>query len=349
LCIAIALLWIFPATRVIGCIALGLIALLFVVRYYVRRKKVAPKPYPQTGNSKSVFIKLTIFATVGFMLFGIGKFALSTEAVLITDAPVQILEATRHDTYASIKVAPNEDTEPNIFYRVLLDNGLIKVSYDVSWDVLEIDIGKVKELSHHLSQDELTALASYPSYSVAYYQVAHTYPISWALFPALVLFLVCLFFIPGWLKEKTARGDVYDKIREDLKKALLSIDRTCKQYNDENEANRELTGILVSLGYTAYYNWYLRDLGRSVDIFLPRFRVIIEGKLDPQQTDIDRLVGQVSFFKQCSYRVFIVVFGFLDYRLVARIYDEVIYPSNNAVFLIKLRGEPIRRRRDRWG
>jgi hypothetical protein len=126
---------------------------------------------------------------------------------------------------------------------------------------------------------------------------------------AIVLSIVIIFLISKWNANKTTINslrlqvfnsvDSYSKIEQAYKQAtsqlisqhiqqaLLQMDKTCKYYNEEDEANRELCTCLNLLGHSAAYHSNINN--RIVDIYLDN--VIIEGKLDPKQSDIDRLIG----------------------------------------------------------
>jgi len=99
-------------------------------------------------------------------------------------------------------------------------------------------------------------------------------------------------------------------------KVLCQMDRTCGFYNDEDEANRELTTGLSLLGYNAQYHYNVTDR-RTVDIFVDD--TIIEGKLDPNTSDVDRLIGQITDYMNLPHRIFIVLYGQVSGQVLERI------------------------------
>ncbi len=119
---------------------------------------------------------MRILLTLGIvgLITGLGIYFFETENVEVEDVPVNVVEATRYtkmgfiseDYYAEIKVEPTTATKPKMTYLLLLDNGITKGEYKVSWEQLEIDIHKVKTVTNKISQDEYAALEMQPNYKV---------------------------------------------------------------------------------------------------------------------------------------------------------------------------------------
>ena len=118
----------------------------------------------------------------------------------------------------------------------------------------------------------------------------------------------------------------------ELYKALSAMDKVHDSYDNEDEANRELTACLNVMGHTAIYHYGL-DNGRTTDIFVDNV-AIIEGKLDPNPTDIDRLIGQVDDYANYNYKIYIILYGFVDKPLINRINSQIVARYHDQVSLI---------------
>ncbi len=125
---------------------------------------------------------------------------------------------------------------------------------------------------------------------------------------------------------KSLFGDIY--------RALNIMDKTCNFYKEEDEANRELTTCLNLCGHVANYHQQL-DNGRTVDLFVDDF-ALVEGKLDPNLAEIDRLIGQVLDYFDYPYFIYIVVYGMIDDVSVQRIQTRLINVHPEKVDLIYL-------------
>jgi hypothetical protein len=115
--------------------------------------------------------------------------------------------------------------------------------------------------------------------------------------------------------------------------SLSQMDKTCDFFTDEDEASRELTTCLNLLGHNAIYHYAIRS-GRTVDIFLDN--IIIEAKLNPKQSDIDRLIGQVGDYLTFPYAIYIVLYGQTDPAFIARIQSQIVDPHPDRVSLVYL-------------
>ncbi len=120
---------------------------------------------------------------------------------------------------------------------------------------------------------------------------------------------------------------------EDISQSLFQMDSIYKYYTDENEANRELTISLKIIGHNAKYQYTIDN--RIIDIFVDN--TIIEGKLDPNQGDIDRLIGQVEDYCKLPYTIYIVLYGFVSQNIISRIDNLIINKHPQQVVLIYLK------------
>lgn len=138
------------------------------------------------------------------------------------------------------------------------------------------------------------------------------------------------------------KEDDNDTIGEHIDDALEIMDYTHKWYNDEEEANRELVSVLKAQGLNDVVYQHNLSNGRTVDIKIGD--VIIECKLSPDTSDVDRLIGQLREYTKHSDEVHVVIFGQLDSNAKERIEDEIEDRYKNHVFLNYL-DSPKRQRR----
>jgi hypothetical protein len=124
-----------------------------------------------------------------------------------------------------------------------------------------------------------------------------------------------------------------EEIHHILLQALKAMDDTHYKFNDENEANRELVSCLKMQGQEAEYQPFLGN-GRTADATLNG--VIIEGKLNPTQSDIDRLYGQISGYLKYNRHIHIVVYGYLDRWSKDRLQRDILDKYPKQVFLTYL-------------
>jgi hypothetical protein len=125
-----------------------------------------------------------------------------------------------------------------------------------------------------------------------------------------------------------------EAIRSSLCRSIQHMDDTCNFYTDENEANRELTSCLKVLGHHALYQHAL-DNHRTVDIFIDGC-AIVEGKLDPQQGDTDRLIGQIEDYTKSPYHIYVVIYGKTSNTTLDRITNQILNKYPAKVSLIHL-------------
>jgi hypothetical protein len=133
--------------------------------------------------------------------------------------------------------------------------------------------------------------------------------------------------------KRQRRKVITSDIDETLRRALQIMDSTAKWYGNEDEANRELVTCLKSLNVDATYGYKLPN-GRTADARVGG--VLIEGKLSPDTTEVDRLIGQLSDYTQYGNRVNVVIYGQLDKEARRRIENEIQSRYLNRVFLTYL-------------
>lgn len=127
----------------------------------------------------------------------------------------------------------------------------------------------------------------------------------------------------------------------DIYKSLCQMDTTHSIYYNENEANRELTTCLKLQGHNAVYNYRLNN--RPIDIFVDNS--IIEGKLEPQNSEIDRLIGQTTDFLTTPCHIYIILYGTTRIETINRIKSQIINVHSDRVNLLYLQN-PQRCRRE---
>jgi len=131
---------------------------------------------------------LLVLGALGLIVC-LGLYFGKTETILVKDVPVKIGKATKYigqsfftKYYATeMQVEPTAVTKPNITYLLVLDNGIIKGEYKVSWSQLEIDIHKLKNITRKISQDEYTALDIRPQFKTDIFEVKPQHHISGCL------------------------------------------------------------------------------------------------------------------------------------------------------------------------
>jgi len=94
------------------------------------------------------------------------------------------------------------------------------------------------------------------------------------------------------------------------------LDRTHSWFHDEDEANRELVSVLRAWKFDALYHPELTS-GRTADAYFNGS--LVEGKLNPHNSEIDRLVGQVEEYVLYPYFVHVVIYGDVSEQVLKRI------------------------------
>jgi len=120
----------------------------------------------------------------------------------------------------------------------------------------------------------------------------------------------------SWARTRQYRSDI-NKI---VYKALENIDSLHRNFNDENEANKQLFISLKSMCpklhviyEPSYYDENIGDLQIG--------NTVIEGKLDLKyKRDVDRLIGQIQFcYSYTPFKMIVVGYGYLDNFAIERI------------------------------
>jgi hypothetical protein len=128
---------------------------------------------------------------------------------------------------------------------------------------------------------------------------------------------------------------IYDsnKICEYLKVALNKMDTTANYYRDEHEANHELVSTLKGMDVDSYYSYDLPN-GQRGDAKV--MGALVEGKLSPNSSEIDRLLRQIFGYMQYVNIMYIVIYGQLTENARFYIENEISSKYSNRVYLITL-------------
>jgi hypothetical protein len=117
------------------------------------------------------------------------------------------------------------------------------------------------------------------------------------------------------------------------------MDGTHTIYRDEESANIEMTNCLKLYGHIATYPATKLN-GRTADICVDKY-AIIEGKLDPNRSEIDRLIGQTLDYLKSPHYIFIVIYGKISQIQLERINDDLCEKYPDRIELVYLK-EPQR-------
>jgi len=123
-------------------------------------------------------------------------------------------------------------------------------------------------------------------------------------------------------------------VGEHLYQSLCIMDGTYANFRDEECANIELTNCLKILGHDALYP-APRSNGRTADISIDNY-AIVEGKLDPNRSEIDRLIGQTLDYLKTPYHIYIIIYGKVGQTQLDRINDDLCDKYPNRIDLIYL-------------
>lgn len=295
------------------------------------------------------------------------------EPVSVAYNPVALVSPPQnYGDYIEVKLSPTTTIKPDQTYRVILSNNVTQVSYNVTWSKLEIDIRKVKVERDNISIDENIAWQQRTKYNISIYEMIPQHNV-WFILLGILLFIV--FISPVIYKPirklintQKSNGDLQKKqskvqpmpplpidiiverqpeikslpspppsentiVKDALEKALKAIDKTHKWFKDEDEANRALTSCLKAMGFNdATYHYNLGNK-RVADVFFEQS--IIEGKLNPTQSDIDRLMGQLIAYLKFPFDIHIVIYGYIDNSLLEQL-NEIIMKFPKKIFLTYL-------------
>jgi hypothetical protein len=149
--------------------------------------------------------------------------------------------------------------------------------------------------------------------------------------------IIFLAFLIGlsikWLRKLIRRKYTVSDTSNNLEKALMIMDSTAKWYDDEDEANRELVTCLRTLKLDAEYGYNLPN-GRTADARVGSG--LVEGKLSPDTSEVDRLLGQLKEYIPYGDKLHIVIYGILSDDARRRIENEISQRYLGKVFLIAL-------------
>jgi len=174
------------------------------------------------------------------------------------------------------------------------------------------------------------------------------------IFVSVILLALIIWLVRKYLKHRKFEQDIeYElQMRERLSSqidkyingALEIMDGYAKWYNNEEEANKELILLLKSKGLDATYQFELGD-GIVADGKVGDF--LIEGKLDPGKSEIDRLIGQLESYSRYPYKVNVVIYGKIDIDQLRRITEHIDKHYPGKVFLSNLDSPNRRGRQNR--
>ena len=298
--------------------------------------------------------KLFLVLVIGVpLMFGIFMYNTETRYNISTEEPIITQRLLDKEGTLSYLVNPTENTLADTDYAFVVDNSVWSWVFNVSWSQLELNIGKPKMVSRVLTPDELIAFNMNGYYPVTHYTVDKAHNPVWLFitsFPALALGTLYIKKKKLFKRKRSviapfnSTGTIardYEKIRnpelcvvrDSIVDALRMMDSTRRYYVDEDEANRELVSCLKMRGYDAVYQHYLGN-GRTCDAFTSN--TIIEGKLDPNQADIDRLLGQLNDYYKTNSNIAIVLYGNVaDTKALVRI-SEIVRTDPNRLALVYL-------------
>jgi hypothetical protein len=303
----------------------------------------------------SAVITLLIVPSFVFIFVGIIVYFTSTSFTLVQDNPVTIIASKLGENRNTIdfQFLPISTAKSDITYLLKVDNGFYKQEFKISWNQLELNIDKIKTVTKTLSTDEVTAIQRRPNYVLVVYEIKHNRPILWIICPIVAFTLL-------WVLSSKTRSNISPKptintispindkpppkpkpkkIQKILLKCLRAMDKTHKWYVDENEANRELVSILNSHKYKATYQYPLEN-GQIADAFTKNS--IIEGKLCPTKSDVDRLIVQVTDYSTTPYDIHIVIYGRVENDYQLRRIKQLVINNPKRVFLTYFPGLRIR-------
>jgi hypothetical protein len=160
--------------------------------------------------SKTLLILGLVGLVVGFVLYlqGTVLVEVSSPPVVIDKYTLSIQQGFFSDAhYCKIQVTPTSEAEPDTNYLLVMDNGMVRQSYKVSWSQLELDIHKPKTLTNKISQDEYTALGMQSAHLTAF-EMSPERRMLW-LVPGIVLLgMFVLSYVLSRRKiSETGRGD----------------------------------------------------------------------------------------------------------------------------------------------
>jgi hypothetical protein len=182
-------------------IVIAILAFIFIFKH---RSKILPlenEPFenPIQKFKKGIlilgaFIALILTISMCFTYFN------ATNSIENKSTPVIVNKPTLYKTESMITVLPTSRTIPDQQYEIVIDVGIIKQHYFVSWNKLEIDITKSKILSSKISEDEYTALSGRP-YTTKIFDIVYIHNILY-IFGAILFFVLFVVFYVIFCRNK---------------------------------------------------------------------------------------------------------------------------------------------------
>jgi len=160
----------------------------------------------------------------------------------------------------------------------------------------------------------------------------------------IAIFILVGFVIYWQVKKYVERRRIVGELGNHLLKALASMDNIARTYKNEDEANKELVSELRHQKINAIHE----SLGDAKGADIRVGDILIEGKLEPDKGEVDRLLGQLQDYCKHHYKVYVVVYGRLDEKHLKRITEEIKDRYNGEVFLVHLK-KPRRRKAESIG
>lgn len=145
--------------------------------------------------------------------------------------------------------------------------------------------------------------------------------------------LLLLSLMIGQLRKRLGHKYTASDMSQTLESVLRTMDATAKWYNDEDEANVELVTCLKVLKIDAEYGYELPN-GRIADARVGSG--LVEGKLSPITSEVDRLLGQLPDLTPYGDKVHVVIYGRLSGDARKRIENEISTRYLGKVFLVAL-------------
>ena len=151
---------------------------------------------------------------------------------------------------------------------------------------------------------------------------------------AIIVIIVIVFVIYRRTKRALRSKKVTGELQSYLLKALKAMDSTARTYTNEEEANKELVSTLKVQGLNVEYQFPLGQGYRYADAKVEN--ALIEGKLAPEQHEVDRLLGQIQGYAEYPYQLYVVIYGYLNKYAIKRISEFIEKDYQGKVFLTYL-------------
>jgi hypothetical protein len=125
------------------------------------------------------------------------------------------------------------------------------------------------------------------------------------------------------IREDMATSSAKSDMDSLIKKALETMDSTAGSYESEDAANKELATTIKVLNSQIFVEYQPRiSDGTTADIRIGN--VLIEGKLEPDISEADRVIGQLRrYCRDTTYLVKVVIYGKSDHHVREHIEREI--------------------------